>query len=192
VPSQNSGGGKRRKVQFSELQEVNDLDLDRGLGQGHTSMRITYRTTSMPDHVTAASSSTEIWPFELRDIDIPRSLNSCDSFPIRKFETLTQRSCRPGLILSPPIISFELHMKIADEIDLEKCNFRNFRSFMTLTLTLDRVEVTLVRISGCSLPTHQMRSKSEKLCGRTDGRTDGRTRLSSVGLSLSGHRQAET
>jgi len=57
TPSQNSGGGKRRKVQFSKLQEVNDIDLDRGLGQNHISMRTTYRTTSMPDHVTAASSS---------------------------------------------------------------------------------------------------------------------------------------
>jgi len=43
---------------------------------------------------------------------------------------------------------------------------------MTLTLTLDRVEVTLVRICGRGLPTQQIRSKSEKLCGRTDGRTD--------------------
>jgi len=28
---------------------------------------------------------------------------------------------------------------MAEETDLEKCNFRNFRSLMTLTLTLDRV-----------------------------------------------------
>ena len=47
---------------------------------------------------------------------------------------------------------------------------------MTLTLTLDRVEVTLVRICGRALPTRQIRSKSEKkLCGGTNGRTDGRT-----------------
>ena len=44
---------------------------------------------------------------------------------------------------------------------------------MTLTLTLDRVEVTLVRICGRGLPTHQIRSKSEKkFCGHTDGRTE--------------------
>ena len=59
---------------------------------------------------------------------------------------------------------------MAEEIDLEKCTFRNFGS--SVTLTLDRVEVTLVRICGRGLPTRQIRSKSEKLCGRTDGRTD--------------------
>jgi len=48
-------------------------------------------------------------------------------------------------------------------------------------LTLDRVEVTLVRIRGRGLPTHQFRWKSEKLFvdvmtdGRTDVRMDGRT-----------------
>jgi len=64
---------------------------------------------------------------------------------------------------------------MAQEIDLEKCNFRNFRSSVTLilTLTLDRVEVTLVRIRGQGLPTHQIRSKLEKLfCGQTDVRMD--------------------
>ena len=57
-------------------------------------------------------------------------------------------------------------------IDVEKCNFRNFESSVTLTLTLDRVEVTLVQISGRGVPTHQIRWKSEKnFCGRTDGQT---------------------
>ena len=50
---------------------------------------------------------------------------------------------------------------MAEEIDLEKCNFRNFRSSMTLTL--DRVEVILIRICGPGLPTHQIELKSEKL-----------------------------
>jgi len=89
-------------------------------------------------------------------------------------------------MLWPPTISFELYVKMAEEIDLEKCTFRNFGSSVTLTLTLDRVEVTLVRICGRDLPTHQIRWKSEKtFCGRTDVRTDGRTHLSS---NLLGHR----
>jgi len=52
---------------------------------------------------------------------------------------------------------------------------------MTLTLTLDRVEVTLVRITGRYLPTHQIKWKSDKLFvdvhtdERTDVRTDGHT-----------------
>ena len=43
---------------------------------------------------------------------------------------------------------------MVEEIDLEKCTFRNFGRSVTLTLTLDRVEVTLVRICGRGLPTH--------------------------------------
>jgi len=97
------------------------------------------------------------------NINILRSLNSCDSFSRRKFENWAPIRCRPGPILSPPTISFELHVKTAKEIDLEKCNFLNFGSSVTLTVTLDWVEVTLVCISGRGLPTDQIRSKSEKL-----------------------------
>jgi len=48
---------------------------------------------------------------------------------------------------------------------------------VTLTLTLDRVEVTLVRIPGRDLPTHQIGWKSEKLFVdiRRYVRTDGHT-----------------
>jgi len=64
---------------------------------------------------------------------------------------------------------------MAEEIDQEKCNFQNFRSLVTLILTLDRVEVTMMRISNQDLPTHQIRSKSDKLFvdRRTYVRTDG-------------------
>jgi len=56
--------------------------------------------------------------------------------------------------------------------NLEKCTFLNFGS--SVTLTLDRVDVTMVRIRGRDLPTHQIRWKSEKpFSGRTHGRTDG-------------------
>ena len=72
-------------------------------------------------------------------------------------------------------MSFELHAEMAEEIDLEKCTFRNFGS--SVTLTLDRVEVILKRICGRGLPTYQIRWKSEKLFVdvRTDVRTDGHT-----------------
>jgi len=127
----------------------------------------------------------------LSNIDIEQSLNSRDSFPRWKFKNRAPTGYSPGPILWPATISFELHAKMAEEIDLEKCTFRNFGSSVTLTLTLDRVEVTLVCISGRGLPTHQIRWKSEKLFVdvrtdvRTNGRTDGRTHLSS---NLLGHR----
>ena len=71
---------------------------------------------------------------------------------------------------------YDLHANMAEEIDLENCSFSKFRSSLTLTLTFDRVKVTLVRISGQGLPTPKIRLKLEKLCVRT---TDGRTHLSS-------------
>jgi len=58
---------------------------------------------------------------------------------------------------------------------------------VTLTLTLDRVEVTLVRICGRGLPTHQIRWKSEKLFVdliRTDGTPEFQSTRSSVGDDL--------
>jgi len=94
-------------------------------------------------------------------MDTGRSINSGDSFPRRKFKNCAQTSCSPVAILSPTI-SFALHTKTA-ETDLEKCNFHNFGSSMTLNLTLDRVKVTLVCIRGRGLPTHQIRWKSENL-----------------------------
>ena len=93
-------------------------------------------------------------------MDIRQTLNSCDSFPRRKFKNWAQISCSPGPTLSPPTISFEFHAKTAEEIDLEKCNFHNLGS--SVTLTLERVEVTLVRICGRGLPTHEIRWKLEK------------------------------
>ena len=62
---------------------------------------------------------------------------------------------------------------MVEEIYLEKCTFRNFGSSVTLALTLDRVEVILLRICGRGLLTHQIRWKSEKLF--VDVRTDVRT-----------------
>ena len=115
-----------------------------------------YSTTSLPNRVTLSSNNTEISPFEVRVISrFP--LNFCDSFLRRKLENRAPESCRLVLILSSPITSFELHAKMAEEIDLEKCKFRN-----PMTLTLDWVEVTLMRISGRGLPTHQKERKGKE------------------------------
>jgi len=62
---------------------------------------------------------------------------------------------------------------MAEEIELEKCNFQNFRSPMTLTL--DRVIRHTVgipsRISHRPLSTYQISLKSEiTFCYWTDGR----------------------
>jgi len=72
VPRQNSGGGRRRKVQFSQLHKVSDLDFTSC--QGDISMRSIYRTTSVLDRVTVASSSMEIWPSKIRVISTFRKV----------------------------------------------------------------------------------------------------------------------
>ena len=54
--------------QLSEVQKPRDLDLALGSGEGHISMHNTCSTTSVPNRVTVASRSTEIWPFEFREI----------------------------------------------------------------------------------------------------------------------------
>jgi len=114
-------------------------------------------------------------------------LNSRDSFPRWKFKNRAATSCSPGPILWLPTISFELHAEMAEEIDLKKCTFRNCGSSVTLTLTLDRVKVKLVRICGRGLPTHEIRWKSEKLF--VDVRTYRRT--DTPEFNLLGHRRGD-
>ena len=65
---------------------------------------------------------TAIW--SSCSIYIPWSLNSCDSFLRRKFENRAPTSCRLRPILWWSTISFQLHVKMAEETDLEKCNSR--------------------------------------------------------------------
>ena len=121
-------------------------------------------------------------------IDIQRRFNSRDSFPRRKLANWAPTSCRPGPILSLPSMNFELQAKTAEKIDIDKCNFRNFGRSVTLTWTWDWVEVTLVRISGQGLPTHQIRSKSEKIfCGHMDGRTHLSSNLLGDDLKIKNH-----
>ena len=66
---------------------------------------------------------------------------------------------------------------MAEEVDLEKCNFQNIRSFMTVILTLDRVKFILMHISGRGLLTHQILSKLENFFvdGWMYGWVDGQT-----------------
>ena len=54
--------------QLSEVEMLRDLDLDLGSGQGHVNIHSTYSTTCMLNHVTVVSRTTEIWPFEFRQI----------------------------------------------------------------------------------------------------------------------------
>jgi len=57
-----------------EVQKPRDHDLDLASGQGHISMHSTSSTTSMPNYLIVASRTTEIWPFECRDISTLREV----------------------------------------------------------------------------------------------------------------------
>jgi len=53
--------------------------------------------------------------------------------------------------------------------DLEKCNFCSFGSALTLTVTLGRAEVTLVRICCRGLPTLRVFGVGRRTVGRGRG-----------------------
>jgi len=146
--------------QLSEVQMLCYLEL--GWGQRHINIHSTCRTSSLPYHVTVASRATEIWPFEFcKILTLDEVWTVVIAFLGGNLKNWDTTSCSPGPILSQVTISFELHAKTVEEIDLEKCNFRNFGS--SVTLTVFRVEVTLMCISDRGLPTHQIRWKSGKL-----------------------------
>jgi len=54
--------------QLSEVRMLPDLDLDLGSGQGHVNIHSVRRTTYLLNHMTILSRTTEIWPFEFRQI----------------------------------------------------------------------------------------------------------------------------
>jgi len=60
--------------QLSEVQMLRHIDPDLGLGQGHISMHNTCSTTSMPNHLSVASRTTETWIFEFREISTLREV----------------------------------------------------------------------------------------------------------------------
>ena len=54
--------------QLSEVQMLRDLDFDLGSGQGHVNVHNTCSTICLLYYVTVVSRTTEIWPFEFRQI----------------------------------------------------------------------------------------------------------------------------
>jgi len=66
------------------------------------------------------------------NIDIRRNMNSRDSFPGRKFENLAPTSCRPGAIVSLSTSSFDVHVKVAEEINLEMCSYEQLSEVQML------------------------------------------------------------
>jgi len=141
-------------------------------------MHNTCRTTSLSNHVTSLTQYRNMVIWILWNIDIPSSLNPRDSFLRRNSKIGLRQAVNQILYYhhQPSVLS---SMRKWQRRYTRKVQFGNFRSFVTLTL--DRIEVILFRIPGWGPPTHQIRSKSEKLFvdvqtdGHMAGRTDGHT-----------------
>jgi len=92
------------------------------------------------------------------NIDIRRSLNSRDSYPGRKFENRAPTNCSPGPILWPPTISFELHAKPTEEIDLEMYSYGQLsevQMLRDLDLGSDQGHINVHSTSNTiSMPNH--------------------------------------
>jgi len=111
--------------QLLEVQMVRGLDLDPGSGQGHVNIHSTCRATCTPNHVTVALCSTEIWPFEFRETS---TFGEVWTLVIAFLEGNSKIGLRQAVdhmhaVVSLSTISFYVHAKVAEEIDLEMCSY---------------------------------------------------------------------
>jgi len=98
--------------QLSEVQKPHDLDIDLGSGEGHICMQNTCSTTSVPNSVTVASHSSEIWPFEFCEISTFGEVwTLVRAFVEGNWKIRLPQAVDPGPILSLLTISFDLHTK---------------------------------------------------------------------------------
>jgi len=121
--------------QLSKVQMLRDLDL--GSGQGHITIHSTSRTTSMPNHVTVASRTTETWPFEFREIS---TFGEVWTLVMAFLEGNSKIGLQQAVVQVPYYHHFWAPCQIGRRDRSRKCNFHNFGSSVTLTLTLDRVK----------------------------------------------------
>jgi len=71
-----------------------------------------------------------------------------------KFENRAVTGCRPGPILSTSTISFELHAKVAEEIDVETCSYGQLSEVqmvrdLDLNLGSGQGHVNINRLHAC-------------------------------------------
>jgi len=66
-------------------------------------------------------------------------MNCSDTFHRRKFENRTPTSCIPRAVVSLSTSSFDVHAKVAEEIDLEMCSYGQLSEVqMVCDLDVDR------------------------------------------------------
>jgi len=125
------------------------------------------------------------------NIDIPRSLNLCDSFLKEGNSKIGLRQARSHTVTTND--QFWPPRENGRGEELEKCNFRNFRSPATLTLTLDRSRSYRCAYLVEVYPHTKLHRNQKKnfFCGWKYLRKDGRTWVPILGLYI-GHRLAMT
>ena len=102
---------------------LHDPDIDLRSRQDDITVHSTSSTTSMSNHVTVSSGTTEIWPFQCREMSIFRQVwTLVIDFPEGK-SNIGLRRVVVQVALSLTHISFEFYAKVAEEIDLEMCSY---------------------------------------------------------------------
>jgi len=174
--------------QLLEVQMVRDLALDHGSGQGHINIHSTCRTTSMPNHVTVASRSMEIRPFEFREIStngevwtlVIAFLGGNSKIGLRQAVVQV-----PYYDHRPSVLSSTQNRRRP-----RKVHFSQLRELRDLDLDLrSRRGHTGAHTWSRSTHTPNWVEIGKTFCGHTEVRTDGRTHLSS---NLLGHRLVMT
>jgi len=161
--------------QLSEVQMLLDLDVDLESSQGHINIYSTCRTTSLPNYVTVASCTTEIWPFEFREI---LTFGEVWTLVIAFLEENSKIGLRQAVVQdsSHAIITnhqFWAPRKHGGGDRARKVQFSQLRKLRDLDLDLRSGRGhTVVEVYP---QTKLGRDRKKTFCGRTDGGTDGRT-----------------
>ena len=88
-------------------------------------------------------------------------------------DTKTRTKVRYCSVVSESVVTCQLTLKLAEEIDFENWRISNFNGLVTLTLTLNRViRHTVVHHSSTSTYIPNFIGIGKTFCGRTDGKED--------------------
>jgi len=105
------------------------------------------------------------------------SSKSRDTKTRTDIKNLLHTKVRYCSVVSEPVVTCQLSLKMPEEIDFENWRISNFKGLVTLTLTLDRVIWhTVLHHSSTSTCIPNFIGIGKTFCGRRMyGRTDGRT-----------------
>jgi len=166
---------------------VRDLDLDLGWGHGHNNIYTTCRTSSLPNHVTVASRTTEIRPLEYREI---WTYSAVWTLVIAFPEGNSKIGLRQAIVQVPyyhrqPSLLSWAPRKNGGGDRPRKVHFSQLLKLRDLDLDLRSGRGhTDVHMWSRSTHTPNYMQIGKTFCGRTDLRTDGRMDTTSNSRSI--------